>query len=153
MGRSKVALFGLSGMFLFLAFTLFIANINGYIIRLQGYFNFSLLLLAFFMYLLTGYIILIKKAPIYMKIIISVYFILVLGMIGPFIIFPNSEHYFVATDDYEVIVLKEQIPGTTVNEFWFYKKENILFSKEIGYCNSSVNYLCSFEIIDNLFII
>ena len=153
MGRSKIVLFALSGMFLFLAIILFIANINGYIIRLQGYFNFSLLLLSTFLYIFIAYIVLIKKAPIYMKIIISIYIFIVLGIMGPFIVFPNTEHYFVTNDDFEVIVQKEYFQGTTSNEFWFYKKDNILFSKKIGACSSSVNYLCSFEIVDNLFII
>ncbi len=151
MRKFKAVLFVLSGIFLFLSIIQFIANINGYILRIQGYFSFSLLLLSTFLYILFGYILVINKAPIYIKILSGIFILFLLVPIGAFIIFPQTEREFITNNDKEVMVITEKFEG--VDDLSFYESKNILFSKKIWTCTSSDNYLCSYKIKDIFFII
>ncbi len=151
MDKFKKVILVISIFFSLLTLVLFIIRLNGYILRLQGNSNYSLILLAFFLLVVFSFVYSILVFPMILKIVLG----FVLGtyglIIGSILIFTNFNGIVITKGDYEIIVEIEELPDA--EELWFYETKNFFFSKQIGTCTDNDSVTCSYRIEEDLFII
>ena len=131
--------------------TLIVKNANGYLIRLQAYIDLPLITGMTWIFMMWLCIVILKGDTGFMKIGAG------LGVFGSafvllFSIVSNEASYeMVTSSDYELIV--EVIDMPLSQRINLYEQNDLFFSKYLDYVIVSTNYVITYEIVDDSFVI
>lgn len=148
MKRIKKSLILTSSTLFFIGIVLVILKITGYLLFIQGYFDFSLILGVFFLSIITGYVYFILKSKIIVRIILSFALILVLVFYAYAMQSEQVEWNREVFDEYEIVT--EQHDVGFGGHLDFYQKENIFFVKYIERINYVKDDQISYHIENNI---